>query len=106
MVAINPTKPESPAHVIPPKDKKFIFKRLTFKHRNSMEISIFLLHFKKKMKDPGALYISATNLFMPVLAIPDLDDVALVESTNPALDKVKLCIQYIQIGSKHYFCSI
>ena len=87
--AINPTTDSSAFNVIPPKDKKFIFKRLTFKHRNSLEISVFLLHFKKKMIAPGVLYSSATQLFIPAFAIPDSDDVALVESTYPALDKVR-----------------
>ena len=89
VVAINPISFDDAFNVIPPKDKKFIFKRLTFKHRNSLEISVFLLHFKKKMIAPGVLYSSATQLFIPAFAIPDSDDVALVESTYPALDKVR-----------------
>ena len=89
--AINPTTDSSAFNVIPPKDKKFIVKRLTFKHRNSMEISIFLLHFKEKMNVPGALYLSPNSSIYSTFAIPDSDDVALVESIYPNLDQVKYC---------------
>ena len=47
MAAINPNGVWQSC-ITPPKDKRFIFQRLTFKHRNSLEISIFIAHWKKK----------------------------------------------------------
>lgn len=88
VAAVNPTVLDKSFNVIPPTDKKFIFKRLTFKHRNSLEISVFLLHLKKKIKSPEVLKISTTESYFPRVAIADSDDMALVESSFPALDKV------------------
>ena len=85
MVAVNPIIDEKAFNVIPPRSEKFVFKRLTFKHRNSLEISIFLLHFKEKMVSLDDLYNASIRHF----GLSDLDDVALVESAFPAVDKVR-----------------
>ena len=47
VVAVNPGGINASYTIIPPQDKKFITKRFTFKHRNSLEISVFLAHLKK-----------------------------------------------------------
>ena len=91
VIAVNPTLGEEAFNVIPPKDKRFIFKRLTFKHRNSLEISVFLLHFKNKMNASGVLYVFTLKQYMiQNTSIPDSEDTALVESAFPAIDKVHL----------------
>ena len=91
VIAVNPTLSDEAFNIIPPKDKRFLFKRLRFKHRNSLEISVFLLHFKKKMNDPGVLYVSTFKQYViQNTSIPDSEDTALVESALPAIDKVHL----------------
>ena len=57
VVAINPGGIGDPYTIIPPQDKKFITKRFTFKHRNSLEeTSVFLAHLKKLTKMKSTYY--------------------------------------------------
>ena len=75
VVAVNPSGIDEAYTIVPPQDKKFITKRFTFKHRNSLEISVFLAHFKKLTKDS----------YYP---ISEAEDKSLTESCFPAIDKV------------------
>ena len=79
VIAVNPCGYEGPYTFIPPQDKKFITKRFTFKHRNSLEISVFLAHLKK-------LTISE---YYPV---SEAEDKTLTDSCFPAMDKVSLSL--------------
>ena len=76
MAAINPNRTWQ-SDISPPKDKKFIFKRLTFKHRNSLEISIFLAHWKWESKQ-----------FSFADGFNGYEDESLLKSCFPAIDKV------------------
>ena len=78
VVAVNPGGVSDPYTVIPPQNKKFITKRFTFKHRNSLEISVFLAHLKKLLSEKNEFYF----------AIDESDDKPLIESCFPARDKV------------------
>ena len=80
VVAVNPGGVSDPYTVIPPQNKKFITKRFTFKHRNSLEISVFLAHLKKLLSEKNEFYF----------AIDESDDKPLTESCFPARDKVYL----------------
>ena len=75
VVAINPGGIGRSYSIIPPQDKKFITMRFTFKHRNSLEISVFLAHLTKLT---NKLYHS----------ISEAEDKTLTESCFPAIDKV------------------
>ena len=74
VVAVNPGGVIEPYTIIPPQDKKFIIKRFTFKHRNSLEIGVFLAHLKKLVKGN--------------YSISEIEDKPLTESCFPAIDKV------------------
>ena len=78
VAAVNPGGVYGSYTINPPQDKKFITKRFTFKHRNSLEISVFLAHLKKLTKE-------ASNLYHP---IDENEDKTLTESCFPAVDKV------------------
>ena len=80
VVAVNPGGIAGSYTIIPPQDKKFITKRFTFKHRNSLEISVFLAHLKKLTKE---VY------YYP---IDEAEDKTLTESCFPAIDKVILSL--------------
>ena len=82
VVAVNPGGIRKPYTIIPPQDKKIITMRLTFKHRNSLEISVFLAHFKK------------LPIFYSYYAISEANDKNLAESCFPAIDKVKICFTF------------
>ena len=56
VVAINPGGMHGAYTIVPPQDNKFITRRFSFKHRNSLEISVFLAHLKKLTKE-GKNYI-------------------------------------------------
>ena len=75
VVAVNPGGYGNSYTIIPPQDNKFITKRFTFKHRNSLEISVFLAHLKNLTK----------GYFSP---IDEAKDKTLTESCFPAIDKV------------------
>ena len=79
VVAVNPGGIGDTYTIIPPHDKKFITKRFTFKHRNSLEISVFLAHLKKFAK--GNDY-----------PIDENEDKELTKSCFPAIDKVFLSL--------------
>ena len=76
VVAVNPGGMYGSYTIIPPQDKKFITKRFTFKHRNSLEISVFLAHLKK---------LTGPTFYHP---ISEAEDKTLTESCFPAIDKV------------------
>ena len=79
VIAVNPGGINGSYTIIPPQDMKFITKRFTFKHRNSLEISVFLAHLKK-------LTISE---YYPV---SEAEDKTLTDSCFPAMDKVSLSL--------------
>ena len=78
VIAVNPCGYEGPYTIIPPQDKRFITKRFTFKHRNSLEIDVFLAHLKQWTIDISGLYHP----------IGEAEDKNLTKSCFPALDKV------------------
>ena len=86
MAAINPNGAWQSC-ITPPMDKRFIFQRLTFKHRNSLEISIFIAHWKYESRLLDLAY--------------KFKDEPLLASSFPAIDKV-ICIK-IQIFHKLFF---
>ena len=75
VVAVNPVGFLRVYTISPEQNKKFISKRFTFRHRNSLEISVFLAHLKKL----------TLKKFCP---ISEAEDKTLTESCFPALDKV------------------
>ena len=87
VIAINPCGYEGPYTIIPPQDKKFITKRFTCKHRNSLEISVFLAHLKQWTTDIPGLYHP----------ISKAEDKNLTKSCFPALDKVFFPFQIINV---------
>ena len=83
VVAVNPGGVVDPYTIIPPLDKKFITKRFTFKHRNSLEICVFLAHLKKLINEEKGVYYP----------IDENDDKTITESCFPAIDKV-ICFSF------------
>ena len=63
--------------VILPKTKNIIAKRLVFKHRNSLELNIFLAHLNFHFARERMLTPMSSN-----------EDMPLIESCFPAIDKV------------------
>ena len=61
-----------------PKNKRIIAKRLVFKHRNSLELNVFLAHLN--------LYF--LKEFSMVTPLSSDGDMPLIESCFPAIDKV------------------
>ena len=97
VVAVNPGGIRGAYTIIPPQDKKFITKRFTFKHRNSLEISVFLAHLKKSTNQESRLWYP----------IDENEDKTLTESCFPALDKVILSLFglfYLTYLIKSDFC--
>ena len=80
MAAINPNGAWQSC-ITPPMDKRFIFQRLTFKHRNSLEISIFIAHWKYESRLLDLAYKFKDE---PLLAssFPAIDKVILYQNTN------------------------
>ena len=78
VVAVNPGGIRGAYIIVPPQDNKFITKRFTFKHRNSLEISVFLAHLKKLTREKNLYY----------QPIDENEDKELKESCFPAIDKV------------------
>ena len=76
------------------KARNSITKRFTFKHRNSLEISVFLAHLKKLTK-------------VGYYPISEAEDKTLTESCFPAIDKVIhftfFHLQYLAEISKYSF---
>ena len=64
--------------VILPKTKNIIAKRLVFKHRNSLELSVFLAH----------LSMHFSNKLSVATPLSSVEDMPLVDSSFPAIDKV------------------
>ena len=75
VVAVNPGGMYGSYTIIPPQDKKFITKRFTFKHRNSLEKSVFLAHLKK---------LTTSGYY----SVSEAEDKTLTESCFPAIDRV------------------
>ena len=93
VVAVNPGGIAGAYTIIPPQNKKFITKRFTFKHRNSLEISVFLAHLKKLTK----------STYYPV---SDTKDKTLTESCFPAIDKVIQFLKFLKICILFYVSKI
>ena len=64
--------------VILPKSKRIIAKRLVFKHRNSLELNVFLAHINFHFSKKGMMFSSMSND----------EDMPLEASCFPAIDKV------------------
>ena len=79
VAAVNPGGVEGSYTIIPTQDKKFITKRFTFRHRNSLEIGVFLAHFKRFTEG----YHNS---------ISEAEDKNLTETCYPAIDKVILSL--------------
>ena len=64
--------------IIPPENKMIIAKRLVFKHRNSLELNVFLAHINFHFSKKGMMFSSMSND----------EDMPLEASCFPAIDKV------------------
>ena len=76
-VSPNANSVEEIFEVILPNNKKVIAKRLVFKHRNSLELNVFLAHLN--------FHFAKEDLFTPMSSD---EDMPLVDSCFPAIDKV------------------
>ena len=63
--------------VILPNNKEIIAKRLVFKHRNSLELNVFLAHLN--------VHFAKEDMFTPMSSG---EDMPLIDSCFPAIDKV------------------
>ena len=66
-------------HICLPKNQRIIAKRLVFKHRNTLELNVFLAHLN--------FYFTKEFAATPLSAIKDMP---LVDSCFPAIDKVRI----------------
>ena len=71
--------------VILPNNKRIIAKRLVFKHRNSLELNVFLVHLN--------VLFSKEDMYTP---LSNDNDMPLIESCFPAIDKVSKISKWIQ----------
>ena len=77
-----------------PKSQRIIAKRLVFKHRNTLELNVFLAHLN--------FYFTKEFAATP---LSNIEDMPLVDSCFPAIDRVKLFKFYILlkgIDSNHF----
>ena len=70
--------------IIPPENKMIIAKRLVFKHRNSLELNVFLAH----------LNIYSAKEFGMSQPLSDDENMPLIDSCFPAVDKV---LKYLKV---------
>ena len=85
VIAVNPGGIYGAYTTFNHQSKKLLTRRFTFKHRNSLEISLFLAHLKKLTK----------GLYFP---ISEAEDKTMTESCFPAIDKVIFTIYFIKMS--------
>ena len=74
-----------------PKTKNIIAKRLVFKHRNSLELNVFLAHIN--------FHFSHEDMWTP---LSNHENMPLIDSCFPAIDKVRKVSNRIQKNQIHF----
>ena len=87
-VSPNSNRNSNVFEVIFPNNKKIIAKRLVFKHRNSLELNVFLAHLN---------FHFAKEVYTPMSSD---EDMPLIDSCFPAIDKVIYSCQKPILGLK------